>query len=212
MPISQNSSPRVAFYNVMLQTMEEEPLIDRFLAVQTLLSSAKQTMSGLAVHIIRESFLKPDFSQQDGTVLRGEERLGIGAASFWIMVAGIVKIVILTSCVMYTTSQHLVARDPELLSTDATILALDPDPRKVWAPCSAMRTSTLPIRFTALSLARYGATIPSRSLSLVIHQVEFFTSPDLILQSKHGDRLLRSTGSHAQLLSLHLLLLSGSKS
>ena len=141
MPSSQDFSPRVAFYNIMLQTMEGEQSIDRLLSAQTLLSSAEQTMSGLAAHIIRESFLRPSISQQNGTVLRSEERLEIGTASLWVMVAGFVIMILLTSCVTYTTSQHLVARDPGLLSTDAIILASDPDLRKLLAPCSAMRTN-----------------------------------------------------------------------
>ena len=167
MPISQDFSPRVAFYNIMLQTMEGEPTIDRFLSAKTLLSSAQQTMSGLAAHVIRESFLQPSFSQRNGTVLRSQERLEIGAASLWVMVAGFVIMIILTSCIMYTTSQHLVARDPGLLSTDAIILASDPDLRKLLAPCSAMGAKQIAV---TLHNIKFG--------TLVGHDVFQITSTD----------------------------------
>lgn len=196
MPSSQ-ISPRVAFYNIMLQTMEGEQSIDRLLSIQTLLSSAEQTMSGLAAHIIRESFLKPGFSQRNGTVLRSEGRLKTGTTSLWVMVAGFLIMIILTSCVMYTTSQHLVPRDPGLLSTNAIILASDPDLRKLLAPCSAMRTDEVA---DTLHGSNFGPLVGHDSLrlfSLVVRQMDFSTSPDIILQPKYGNRFLRSTGSHA---------------
>jgi len=140
MPIMSSIAPRVPFYNIMLQSMAGEQSIDRLLSAETLLSSAEQTLSGVAAHIIQESFLRPSMSQRNGTVLRSEERLEIGDASLWVMVAGFVIMIILTSSVMYTTSQSVAPRDPGLLSTDAMVLVSDPDLRKLLAPCNAMRT------------------------------------------------------------------------
>lgn len=152
-------------------------------------------MSGLAAHTIREFFLKPSMSQQNGTVLRSEERLEVGPASLWIMVAGFVTMIVLTFCVMYTTSQHLVARDPGLLSTDAIILASDPDIRKLLTPCGAMQTTEISVSLCNIKFSTFRAMTHSRSPARMTSQVKLPKS--LNLKPNHGYHFQQRAGLYA---------------
>lgn len=136
----QNISPLFA---ILLHTLDGERSMSRLLSEQALKASVEWAWAGLASHLIRESFLSPTRLDAHGTAIHMEDRLLVGAASLWIMVAGFAIVIVLAIIVMLTKSQRVAPRDPGLISTDAVVLSTSPSVQKILSRCHNMRTSQM---------------------------------------------------------------------
>ena len=136
-------SPLAPFYAIMLQTLEGPKSMDRFLSAETLQSSAGQVWAGIASHFMREFFLEPVRHEIPGTAVFVQDRLVVGDASLWIMVAGFVLVTMLTLSIMISIPAEAVPRDPGLLSSDAIMLASSPSLHRLLKHCNDLRTSEI---------------------------------------------------------------------
>ena len=132
-----------SLFAALLQTLDGQRSLDRLLVNDTLSSAVVETWEGLSTQIMRDKFLKPAHSEVNGTVIRVEDRLRIGAASLWIMVVGLILLFSITSYLLVVSKPGTVPGDPGLMSTEATILISSPSLHNILRHCGSMRTSEL---------------------------------------------------------------------
>jgi hypothetical protein len=125
------------FFSVLLQTLKGDQ------SEGDLKASMEQVWAGLGSHIVRESFLSPTVVDANGTSIHKEDRLLVGVASLWIMVAGFGIVIVLAISIMLTTSQGVPPRDPGMISTDAIALSVSPKLQDILEKCHSMRTSQM---------------------------------------------------------------------
>jgi len=131
-------------FSILSQYLDRHrPTKSALLDPKALQSSSSQVWAGLGAHIIRESYLTPVRIPVNGTTTLVKERLRVGAASLWIMVLSLVILVALTGCIILTTSQNFLPRNPWLISTDVIVKATIPDFLAQIKNCGGMRTSEI---------------------------------------------------------------------
>ena len=149
-------------WKILSETLDEPKTRDRLLSTETLQRAASHAWAGIAAHLVRENFLRPAAIGASGTVTIAENRLCVGAASLWGMIAGLILAVMLTICIMFSTLGECVPRDPGLISTDALVIASSPQLQALLRDCGDMRTSAMA---AILRNARY-STDNSRLFSI----------------------------------------------
>jgi hypothetical protein len=131
------------FFAILSQTLDGAKYTKRLLSSEELQSSARQVFAGVSAHFVQENFLRTAGIVANGTAVRVEDRLVLGAASFWLMLAGLGLVITLTFCIIFTAPRNVVPRDPGLLSTDAAILSSSPSLQELLESCHDKRTSQM---------------------------------------------------------------------
>lgn len=130
-------------FAILSQLVDGQKSMDRLLLEETLQSSATEMWAGLCAHFVQQNFLTPVTSEATGRAVRVEDRLRLGVGSLWTMVIGSMLIVLLTSCIMLTTTRNTVSQDPGLLYSNATILESSSALQALVKHCGSMRTSEI---------------------------------------------------------------------
>lgn len=136
-------SPLAPFYAILLQALEGRQSMDRFLSERILQSSVSHVWTGIAASVMREFFLKPVRHEATGTIVFIQDRLVVGAASLWIMVACLVLVAMLTWCIIVSMPPDIIPRDPGLLTTDAIVLTSSTSLHRLLQHCNDLRTSEI---------------------------------------------------------------------
>lgn len=152
------------FYELLLNSLNGQQTMDRFLAVETLQSSATQVWASLSAQFVRDSFLEPTTIETTATGTHVEDRLRVVPISLWPMVAAFVLMVALTLCIALTTHRNIVPRDIWLLSTDAATLAASWRLQDLLTRSGHLRTSQLSgllhgYKFAAIPQDRFHITV-----------------------------------------------------
>jgi hypothetical protein len=101
-------------YYVLLRTLAGQQSMSRFLSADTLQSSARQVSNP---NLFGENCIRTANVVSTANATFSGPRLHMGLVPLRAMVVGFVLLIILTSCIMFTTCNEVVPQDPGYLAT-----------------------------------------------------------------------------------------------
>lgn len=130
-------------FHILVETLKGEKSRERLFSVDDLQSPAIRVWAGVGAYFIREKYMKPASIETSATAIHVEDRLLVGAASLWLMLAGLGMAITFPLRIIFTTPQSVVPHDPALLSTDAMVLFSSPTLQTLLEHCHEIHTSEM---------------------------------------------------------------------
>ncbi|KAF7187849.1 hypothetical protein HII31_10749 [Pseudocercospora fuligena] len=138
-----SSNARDPIFYTIIESQSGEQSLKGLLSPQSLQQAAIKAYSGIASQFMKENYLVPT---RETSNARGEyiqDRLHVGEASLWIMIAGFCAMMVLTLCIMLTATRDAVPHDPGTIANNAFILSNSPELQEVLQSAGSIRTSQL---------------------------------------------------------------------
>ncbi|SMR54528.1 unnamed protein product [Zymoseptoria tritici ST99CH_3D1] len=128
------------FY-LLMRAMQGKQTLDGFLSAQVLQDTAVRVLGGIAAQFMRSFFMVPDDTEATANGSYTDERLHIALASLWAMTVCTLVLIVLTICIIWTRPGRIVPQPPDLISTNATILAASTGLNQILQYSGSFRTS-----------------------------------------------------------------------
>jgi hypothetical protein len=130
-------------FHVLLQTLQGEQVLNKFLDPVTLQRAATQTLSGIAAQVFKQRVLQPAAIQTIAQRQYTEDRLHITPTSLWSIFAIALLLAVIPIYVCFAMKRDLVPQNPTLIASHATILAASPSARDLFRGAGIFRTGQL---------------------------------------------------------------------